>query len=68
MFKYLLLKSILNEILEDDIHHIQDNADADARIRHKSVDSSFFGNKTHIAITEERLITATTITTDEKLW
>lgn len=58
--------NILNEILEDDIQHIQASADADARIGHKSVDSSFFGYKTHIAMTEERIITAATITTGEK--
>ena len=57
---------MLNETLEDDIHHIQACADADARIGHKSVDTSFFGYKTHIAMTEERVITAATITTGEK--
>ena len=58
--------NMLNETLEDDIHHIQACADADARIGHKSVDTSFFGYKTHIAMTEERIITAETITTGEK--
>ena len=33
---------------------------------HKSADSSFFGYKTHIAMTEERLITAAVVTTGEK--
>lgn len=58
--------NVLNELLEDDIHHIKASADADARIGHKSADSSFFGYKTHIAMTEERIITAATITTGEK--
>lgn len=58
--------NILNEILDDDIQHLQASADADARIGHKSIDSSFFGYKTHIAMTEERIITAATITTGEK--
>lgn len=58
--------NILNEILEDNIQHIQASADADARIGHKSADSSFFGYKTHIAMTEERIITAATITSGEK--
>ena len=58
--------NMLNETLEDDIHHIQACANADARIGHKSVDTSFFGYKTHIAMTEERIITAATITTGEK--
>ena len=58
--------NMLNETLEDDINHIQACADADARIGHKSVDTSFFGYKTHIAMTEERIITAATINTGEK--
>lgn len=58
--------NILNEILEDDIYHMQASADADAKVGHKSADSSFFGYKTHIAMTEERIITAATITTGEK--
>jgi predicted DNA-binding transcriptional regulator len=58
--------NILSESLEDDIYHLQASADADARIGHKSANSSFFGYKTHIAMTEERIITAATITTGEK--
>ena len=58
--------NILNETLEDDIHHLQTSSDADARIGHKTADSSFFGYKTHIAMSEERIITAATITTGEK--
>ena len=33
---------------------------------HKTADSSFFGYKTHIAMNEERIITAAVITTGEK--
>ena len=40
--------------------------DPDARVGHKSADSSFFGYKTHIAMTEERIITAAIVTTGEK--
>lgn len=58
--------NLLNEILEDDIHHLQISSDADARVGHKTADSSFFGYKTHIAMSEERIITAATITTGEK--
>ena len=58
--------NLLNEILEDDIEHLQISSDADAKIGHKTADSSFFGYKTHIAMTEERIITAATITTGEK--
>jgi hypothetical protein len=35
-------------------------------VGHKTADSSFFGYKTHIAMTEERIITAAVITTGEK--
>ena len=40
--------------------------DEDARVGHKTADTSFFGYKTHIAMTEERIITAATITSGEK--
>lgn len=40
--------------------------DCDAKIGHKTADTSFFGYKTHIAMTEERIITAATITSGEK--
>ena len=58
--------NMLNETLEDDIHHIQACADAYARIGHKSVDTSFFSYKTYIVMMEERIITAAIITTGEK--
>ncbi|MFH5796827.1 IS5/IS1182 family transposase, partial [Clostridium perfringens] len=58
--------NILKETLEDDIEHLKISQDRDARVGHKSVDTSFFGYKTHIAMTEERIITAATITTGEK--
>jgi Transposase DDE domain./Transposase domain (DUF772). len=51
----------------DDINTAKEySKDSDARIGHKSADSNFFGYKTHIAITPERLISAATITTGEK--
>ena len=40
--------------------------DQDAKVGHKTADTSFFGYKTHIAITPERIITAATITSGEK--
>ena len=45
---------------------MQTSNDEDAMVGHKTADSSFFGYKTHIAMTEERIITAATITTGEK--
>ncbi|MBR5104207.1 MAG: transposase [Bacteroidales bacterium] len=40
--------------------------DRDARVGHKSADDAFFGYKTHIAMTPERIITAATVTSGEK--
>lgn len=56
----------LEELLQDDMKHLQSFNDEDAMTGHKTADSSFFGYKTHIAMTEERIITAATITTGEK--
>ncbi|MFC0273721.1 IS1182 family transposase [Metabacillus herbersteinensis] len=56
----------LKEIVEDYEEHLAFSEDPDARVGHKTVDSSFFGYKTHIAMNEERIITAAVITTGEK--
>ena len=56
----------LKEIVEDHVEHLQLSNDSDARVGHKTADSSFFGYKTHIAMNEERIITAAVITTGEK--
>ncbi len=40
--------------------------DEDARTGHKTANSSFFGYKTHIAMSDERIITAATVTSGEK--
>jgi len=58
--------NLLEETMQDDTLHLELSKDADARVGHKTADSSFFGYKTHIAMTEERIITAATITTGEK--
>lgn len=58
--------NLLKETVADDIEHLQISEDGDAKIGHKSADSSFFGYKTHMAMSEERIITAATITTGEK--
>jgi len=58
--------NLLKEILIDDIEHLQISKDEDAKIGHKTSDTSFFGYKTHIAMTEERIITAAIITSGEK--
>lgn len=56
----------LNETMEDTEIELEYSKDQDARIGHKTADTSFFGYKTHIAMTPERIITAANITTGEK--
>lgn len=56
----------LQEIVEDDIENKICIADEEAKIGHKTADTSFFGYKTHIAMSPERLITAAIVTTGDK--
>lgn len=58
--------NLLKEKLDDVKDHYDVSKDGDARTGHKSKDSSFFGYKTHIAISQERIITAATVTSGEK--
>lgn len=58
--------NLLKETIEDTKEYYLLSRDDQARLGHKSVDSSFFGYKTHLAMTEERLITAAVVTTGEK--
>ena len=58
--------NLLQETIEDDLEHLKTSLDEDAKTGHKTADTSFFGYKTHIAMTEERIITAATITSGEK--
>lgn len=58
--------NLLKETVQDDVEQLRLAADPDARVGHKSADSAFFGYKTHLAMTEERIITAAVITTGEK--
>lgn len=58
--------NLLKETIEDTQDHYTVSKDKDARTGHKSEDSSFFGYKTHLAITEERIITAAVVTSAEK--
>lgn len=53
-------------MLEDDIEQLQLSKDADAKIGHKIADTSFFGYKSHIAMSDERIITSAIVTTGEK--
>ena len=62
--KKALLK--LRELLAGErIREIQSIADEDAKRGHKSEENSFFGYKTHVAMTEERIITGLEVTTGE---
>lgn len=58
--------NLLKETIEDTQEHYTLSKDKDARTGHKSTDSSFFGYKTHLAMTEERIITAAIVTSGEK--
>jgi transposase len=58
--------NLLKETIEDTQENYTLSKDRDARTGHKSSDSSFFGYKTHLAMTEERIITAAVVTSGEK--
>jgi transposase len=58
--------NLLKEVVEDYEEQLNYSSDPDARVGHKTADSSFFGFKTHIAMNDERIITAAVITTGEK--
>lgn len=56
----------LEEIMNDTETEIEYSRDSEAKVGHKTADTSFFGYKTHIAMTPERIITAAAVTTGEK--
>jgi len=58
--------NLLKETAEDTHERYTLSKDTDARTGHKSADSSFFGYKTHLAMTQERIITAAVVTSGEK--
>lgn len=58
--------NLLKETVEDTEENLTFSKDTDAKTGHKSADSSFFGYKTHLAMTEERIITAAVVTSGEK--
>ena len=58
--------NLLEETVQDHAEHLAASKDTDARVGHKTPDTSFFGYKTHIAMTDERLVTAAIITSGEK--
>ncbi len=58
--------NLLKETIEDTQENYILSKDMDAKTGHKSSDSSFFGYKTHLAMSEERIITAAVVTSGEK--
>lgn len=58
--------NVLKEVIDDFENQWSYSDDPDARVGHKSADSAFFGFKTHIAMSDERIITAAIVTTGEK--
>lgn len=62
--KLNLMKETAEDTQEHYCHTL--SKDTDAKTGHKSADSSFFGYKTHLAMTQERIITAAVVTSGEK--
>lgn len=58
--------NLVKEVMEDVKEEMTYSSDPDARKGYKSADYSFLGYKTHIAMSDERIITAATVTTGEK--
>ena len=58
--------NLLKETVEDTQENLILSKDTDAKIGHKSAESSFFGYKTHLAMTEEHIITVAVVTSGAK--
>lgn len=58
--------NLLKELIDDDLEILEFTNDKDAKVGHKTADTSFFGYKTHLAMSEERIITAATVSSGEK--
>lgn len=56
----------LKEAVQDDLEHLEASVKEEARVGHKTADSSFYGYKSHIAMTDERIITACVVTSGEQ--
>ena len=56
----------LKEAVEDDLEHLEASVKEEARLGHKTADTSFYGYKSHIAMTDERIITACVVTSGEQ--
>ena len=58
--------NLLQETIDDTNEELIMSKDEDAKIGHKTADTSFFGYKTHIAMTPDTIITAATVTSGER--
>ena len=58
--------NLLKETANDTGEQLVFSKDTDAKTGHKSADSPFFGYKTHLAMSEERIITVAVVTSGEK--
>ena len=58
--------NMLAEVIEDDRESLKLSKEEEAKTGHKSADSEFFGFKSHLAMSEERIIVAATVTSGEK--
>ena len=56
----------LTEAVEEDLEHLQASVKEEAKVGHKSSDTSFYGYKEHLAMTDERIITACVVTSGER--
>lgn len=50
--------NLLKEMVDDSNEQLVFSKDDDAKTGHKTADSSFFGHKMHLAMSEERIMTA----------
>lgn len=58
--------NLLEETITDVNEELMISKDPDAKAGHKTADSEYFGYKTHIGMTPERIIVAATVTSGEK--
>lgn len=59
-------RNLLAETLEDIQDHYSTSRDRDARVGHKSTEDAFYGYKTHMAMSPERIVVAATVTSGER--
>ena len=58
--------NLLKETIEDDLEQLALSKDADAKVGHKTADTSFFGYKTNTTMVQECISTAAVVTLGKK--